>query len=82
MYISRYEINLLLQPTILTNCKKRQVRKQELFIFRQMGDKSIQQPKGKILVAPGGRQISLAIFLIKIGLHPEMHRFFSLLSHQ
>lgn len=40
-----------------------------------MANKSIQQPKGKISVALGGRQISLA-FLIKIGLLPGMHRFF------
>lgn len=49
-----------------------------------MADKSTQQPKGKISVALGGRQISLA-FLIKIGMLPGMHRFFfffQLLSHQ
>lgn len=47
----------------------------ELFIFRQMAEKSPQQPKGKISVALGGRQISQA-FLIKIGMLPGMHRFF------
>lgn len=47
-----------------------------------MADKSTQQPKGKISVPLGGRQISLA-FLIKIGLLPGMQRFFfPLLSHQ
>ena len=39
-----------------------------------MADTSTQQPKGKISVPLGGRQISLA-FLIKIGLLPGMQSF-------
>ena len=39
-----------------------------------MADKSIQQPKGKISVALGGKKIHLA-FLIKTVLLPRMLRF-------